>query len=62
MKCSLEGQKQNMTKKTHMNIVKNLTKNFVEQSQEILGDLLVGIYLHGSAVMGCYHEKKIDIM
>lgn len=61
MKCSLEGQKQNMTKKTHRNIVENLTKSFVEQSQEILGDLLVGIYLHGSAVMGCYHEKKSDI-
>lgn len=50
-----------MTKTTHMNILENLTKSFVEQSQEILGDLLVGIYLHGSAVMGCYHEKKSDI-
>lgn len=44
-----------------MNILDNITKNFVRQSREILGDNLVGIYLHGSAVMGCFNEKKSDI-
>ena len=44
-----------------MNILENLTTNFVMQSQKILGDNLVGIYLHGSAVMGCFNEKKSDI-
>lgn len=44
-----------------MNILENVLENFVKQSQNILGDNLVGIYLHGSAVMGCFHEKKSDI-
>jgi len=34
---------------------------FVEKSKEILQDNLVGIYLHGSAVMGCYNPAKSDI-
>ena len=38
-----------------------MLKSFVTQSQKILGDNLIGIYLHGSAVMGCYNEKKSDI-
>ncbi|MBR6307693.1 MAG: DUF4111 domain-containing protein [Lachnospiraceae bacterium] len=37
------------------------TTRFVEQSQDILGDRLVGIYLHGSAVMGCFNPDKSDI-
>lgn len=44
-----------------MDILANLTKSFVEQSQRILGNNLTGIYLHGSAVMGCFNEKKSDI-
>lgn len=44
-----------------MNILDNVTEIFVAQSQKILGDHLVGIYLHGSAVMGCFNEKKSDI-
>ncbi len=44
-----------------MGILENLTKDFVGQSQMIVGDDLVGIYLHGSAVMGCFNEKKSDI-
>lgn len=39
----------------------NLFQKFVAKSQEILLDNLVGIYLHGSAVMGCFNEKKSDI-
>ena len=34
---------------------------FVEKSKEILQDNLVGVYLHGSAVMGCYNPSKSDI-
>ena len=36
-------------------------KCFVEKSKEILQDNLVGVYLHGSAVMGCYNPAKSDI-
>ena len=38
-----------------------VTSQFVEQSREILGDNLTGIYLHGSAVMGCFNPDKSDI-
>lgn len=39
----------------------NITKTIVTQSRQILGPHLAGIYLHGSAAMGCFHEKKSDI-
>ena len=39
----------------------NLIKEFTEQSKSILRDSLVGIYLHGSAVMGCFNPQKSDI-
>ncbi len=39
----------------------NLLKDFVLQSQTILGDNLIGIYLHGSAVMGCFNTRKSDV-
>lgn len=42
-------------------MLERITKKFVGKSQEILGNNLVGIYLHGSAVMGCFNEKKSDI-
>ena len=35
--------------------------SFVKQSEEILKDNLVGIYLHGSAVMGCFNPAKSDL-
>jgi streptomycin 3"-adenylyltransferase len=35
--------------------------SFVGKSKEILQDNLVGVYLHGSAVMGCYNPAKSDI-
>lgn len=35
--------------------------NFVQKNQMILGDNLVGVYLHGSAVMGCFHPQKSDL-
>ena len=39
----------------------SLIKDFVEQSESILKDNLVGIYLHGSLVMGCFNPLKSDI-
>ena len=45
----------------HNSKLYKVTTKFVEQSQEILGENLVGIYLHGSAVMGCFNPDKSDI-
>ena len=38
-----------------------LLRRFVAQSKTILREKLVGIYLHGSAVMGCFNPAKSDI-
>lgn len=38
-----------------------LIRGFAEQSEEILQDNLTGVYLHGSAVMGCFNPGKSDI-
>ncbi len=34
---------------------------FVSGSRDILGECLTGVYLHGSAAMGCFHAKRSDI-
>ena len=39
----------------------SLIKIFVERSKDILQDNLVGVYLHGSLVMGCFNPQKSDI-
>lgn len=44
-----------------MNKWTTITEKFTEQSKDILGDNLVGVYLHGSAAMGCYNDEKSDI-
>lgn len=44
-----------------MDEYRNLLDSLVQQSKNILGDNLVGIYLHGSAVMGCFNDKKSDL-
>lgn len=41
--------------------MKKLLDTFVENSKEILKDNLVGIYLHGSVVMGCFNPDKSDL-
>lgn len=41
--------------------LESITKEFVEQSRSILGDNLAGVYLHGSAAMGCFNALKSDI-
>ena len=38
-----------------------LANEFAGRSKEILGGNLVGVYLHGSAVMGCFNPAKSDI-
>ena len=39
----------------------SLINGFLEQSKKILQDNLVGVYLHGSSVMGCFNPQKSDI-
>ena len=39
----------------------SLLNGFVEESKKILCDNLVGVYLHGSLVMGCFNPQKSDI-
>ncbi len=39
----------------------SILRGFTEQSKNILKDDLTGIYLHGSAVMGCFNPEKSDI-
>ena len=41
--------------------IESLIKDYVERSREILQDDLVGVYLHGSSVMGCFNPDKSDI-
>lgn len=41
--------------------LQELLNNLVDESKKISGDNLTGIYLHGSAAMGCFHVKKSDI-
>ena len=36
-------------------------RRFTEMTREILGDRLAGVYLHGSAAMGCFHPAKSDL-
>ena len=38
-----------------------IIEKYVNRSTEILKDKLAGIYLHGSAAMGCYQPKKSDL-
>ena len=40
---------------------RDLLQRFTEKSAEIFGDNLTGIYLHGSAAMGCFQARKSDL-
>lgn len=42
-------------------VLKTVTEAFAERSRALLGENLVGVYLHGSAAMGCFNEQKSDI-
>lgn len=39
----------------------NLLQSFTEMCQAILQKNLVGVYLHGSAAMGCFHPETSDL-
>ena len=39
----------------------SMISRFTEMAKKILKERLTGIYLHGSAVMGCYQPKKSDL-
>lgn len=41
-------------------VYEDLLFRFTKMSKETLGDNLIGIYLHGSAAMGCFHSQKSD--
>lgn len=47
--------------KNILNVHELIIRSFVESTKNILQDNLVGIYLHGSAVMGCYNPDKSDL-
>ena len=44
-----------------MNYYRDLTGKFVEKAYTVLGERLIGIYLHGSMAMGCFNPNKSDI-
>lgn len=39
----------------------NLLDRFVSMARDTLGENAVGVYLHGSAVMGCFNPEKSDL-
>lgn len=39
----------------------NQIEHFVENARNILRDDLIGVYLHGSAAMGCFRQNKSDL-
>ena len=41
--------------------LEDLSIRIIKMSKEILGNNLVGIYMHGSAVMGCFNSQKSDL-
>ena len=44
-----------------VNKLEYICSEFVTRSQNILKDNLIGVYLHGSSVMGCFNPAKSDI-
>lgn len=42
-------------------VFKELLSDFVEVSKEIFKTNLIGVYLHGSAAMGCFNPDKSDL-
>ena len=42
-------------------VYEDLLKKFISYSKEFFGNELTGIYLHGSAIMGCFNPEKSDL-
>ena len=51
----------NSMEKNILNVPEMIIQSFVENTKNILQDNIVGIYLHGSAVMDCYNFEKSDL-
>ena len=45
----------------NVDVATRLAARFTAESKRILGDNLVGVYLHGSATMGCFNPGKSDV-
>ncbi len=50
-----------LNEEIEMGRLESFLEIFVERSRIILENNLEGIYLHGSAAMGCFNAKKSDI-
>ena len=44
-----------------MQIPEEIMTRFVEAARQTIGDNLLGVYLHGSAAMGCFNPKSSDL-
>lgn len=55
------NKNKNKKKSLVINSPESICSEFVARSQDILKENLVGVYLHGSAVMGCFNPAKSDI-
>ena len=42
-------------------VASRVAEEFTKRSRHILGDNLIGVYLHGSGVMGCFNPAKSDV-
>ena len=47
--------------KRTLQIPENIVTRFVEAARETIGKNLLGVYLHGSAAMGCFNPKSSDL-
>ena len=47
--------------KSTLQIPENILTHFVEAAREAIGENLLGVYLHGSAAMGCFNPKSSDL-
>lgn len=45
----------------NVQIPNNILNGFVEAARETIGENLLGVYLHGSAAMGCFNPKTSDL-
>ena len=41
--------------------MESILKEFVDMSRAVFGNGLIGVYLHGSSVMGCFNPEKSDL-
>lgn len=42
-------------------LYQDVLNEIVDQSKQIFGEELTGVYLHGSMAMGCFNSNKSDI-